>query len=89
MSYSVNLDYTGTGRVEVKIQVIADNHVKAFKTAQNILNQQKSWYRKHKEEARADQNHYKKLLQYGPDYSEPQQHEPEEQRPRQLKLSEF
>jgi hypothetical protein len=70
MSYSTNIDYTGTGRVEVKIQVIADNHEKAFKTAQNILNQQKSWYRKHKEEALRDQKHYKRLLQYGPNYDD-------------------
>jgi rare lipoprotein A (peptidoglycan hydrolase) len=68
MSIQVNLDYTGTGRVEVKIQVIANNHEEAFKTAQNILNQQKSWYRKHKEELKADQEHYKKILQFGPGY---------------------
>jgi deferrochelatase/peroxidase EfeB len=41
MSFVINLDYTGSGRVEVKIQVMANNHEEAFKTAQNILNQQK------------------------------------------------
>jgi hypothetical protein len=71
MSFVINLDYTGTGRVEVKIQVMANNHEEAFKTAQNILNQQKSWYRKHKEELIADQEHYKKILQFGPGYVEP------------------
>lgn len=70
MSYSVNLDYTATGRVEVKIQVIANNHDQALKTAQNILNHQKTWYRKHKDEVKADQEFYKKILQYGPGYVE-------------------
>lgn len=77
MSYAVNLEYTGTGRVEIKIQVIANNHEDAFKAAQNILNQQKTWYRKHKEEARADQKHFKKLLQFGPSYEEPKDKEQE------------
>ena|SRR5215216_110324 len=67
-SYAINVDYTSLGRVEVKIQVMADSHEQALQTAQNILDQQKSWFKKHKEEARKEQEHYKKLLHFGPDY---------------------
>jgi hypothetical protein len=67
-SYAINFDYTSLGRVELKIQVMADSHEQALQTAQNLLDQQKTWYKKHKEEARKEQDHYKKLLHFGPDY---------------------
>jgi hypothetical protein len=79
MSYAVNIAYTDLGRVEVKIQVMADDHQKALDTAQTVLNQQKNWYRKHKQEASEEQQHYKKLLRHGPDdYKE--EEEPHEQK---------
>lgn len=64
--YGVNVSYTNLGRVHIKIELMADSHEDALETAQNILNVQKTWFKKHKKDAEEEHKRYKKLLRFGP-----------------------
>jgi hypothetical protein len=39
--YGVNIDYTSLGRIHFKIELMADSHEQALKSAQDVLNIQK------------------------------------------------
>jgi hypothetical protein len=43
--YGVNIDYTSLGRIHFKIELMADSHEQALKSAQDVLNIQRSGLR--------------------------------------------
>lgn len=62
--YGVNIDYTSLGRIHFKIELMADSHEQALKSAQDVLNIQKKWFKKHKQEALDEHKRYKTLLRH-------------------------
>jgi hypothetical protein len=78
--YGVNIDYTSLGRIHFKIELMADSHEQALKSAQDVLNIQKKWFKKHKQETLDEHKRYKTLLRHGPDYDAIQQQQQQKEK---------
>lgn len=62
LSFSVDMDYTKFGKVQLKIIVLGNDHADAITTASNIIRNQWQYVKHHKEELDNDRVSYNKSL---------------------------
>ena len=78
--YGVSIDYTSLGRIHFKIELMTDSHEQALKSVQAVLNIQKKWFKKLKQEALDEHKRYKTLLHHGTDYDAIQQQQQQKEK---------